>query len=289
MAPKRYRSASAATKRAIFKKKVAAFKGYSAGRTASGQRTARRYTNSLGEEVKTIAPLLTPVGTLDPPGFASLNVLPFTSNPANAMVINAMSAGSGGWQRVGRKIHMKSLRIRGMVQDANAVDNPAVPLITFAYSPMLLRMVLVYDRSPQGLPPDYNVIFRNQKSTDSGAYNAPLDLAAVSLTNACAISQAVDPASMGRFTVLWDKLMRSPVLGEVAYTSTPTVANSAQLLIDETIPLNLESTYLDNNGTFASVITGSLLLFAVCSQKVEDEEGYQPWVFTGSVNLKYLG
>jgi len=307
MATKRSKSSgySSRSKYAAWGGDKKAYKSYKRARRTSkrsgvlsrGSAASYSVGGQLPEEVKTLSPTIFPIGTLVPAGFAAgggVRVLPFTCNPLNALVVNSMSSGSGGYQRVGRKINMKYVHIRGTIMDSNSIDAFSTPIVTVAYPPMELRLVLVHDNSFKGLPPNYNTIFKNLDA--AGNNNAALALTATPYDNSVAVNSLLDPSNGNQYTVLMDKRFRTPQMSEVAYgTGHLAVATAfpGTLFVDEHVDLlNSEATYSDANGTYTSIMTGALILFAVCTHPVpvtDPVQGFQPWVFCGTVNLKFVG
>jgi len=82
-------------------------------------------------------------------------VIATTNTNASSFVLNLIQAGNGSWNRVGRKVHLKSLRLRGHLRwlygnnaGTNNLDANAV------------RMVVVWDKQPSGgAIPTFDAIF----------------------------------------------------------------------------------------------------------------------------------
>ena len=78
-----------------------------------------------------------------------------TNTNASSFVLNLVQQGNGSWNRVGRKIIPKSLRIKGFV---NILSTPT--FATGVATPTFLRMVVVYDKQPSGgAIPTFDTIF----------------------------------------------------------------------------------------------------------------------------------
>lgn len=91
-----------------------------------------------------------------------VSIIQTTGTNANIFVINAVQQGSGSWNRVGRKIRMKSLRIKALLEFSN-VTNPIVGQNT-------VRMVVVYDKQPSsGVVPNFDTIFGGTDQTGTEA------------------------------------------------------------------------------------------------------------------------
>lgn len=70
-------------------------------------------------------------------------------------VLNLVQAGTGSWNRVGRKVHPVSIRIRGMIR--NITNTEAT---TGNQRGTILRLVLVHDHQPSGNAiPNFDDIF----------------------------------------------------------------------------------------------------------------------------------
>lgn len=90
----------------------------------------------------------------------SSNIPSTTTTNTGSFVLNLVAPGNGSFNRVGRKISMKSLRLRG-VASATLDDNASV-------SPtqcLTLRMVVVFDTQPGGVLPTFDTIFGNTDQT----------------------------------------------------------------------------------------------------------------------------
>jgi len=83
------------------------------------------------------------------------------SSNAGFYTVNLIQPGTGSWNRVGRKIRMKSLRIK-CIMNFNSLSNPAL----FNNN---ARMVVVYDKQPSGALPIFSTIFggTDQNGTES--------------------------------------------------------------------------------------------------------------------------
>lgn len=93
-------------------------------------------------------------------------VVDTTGSNANAFVVNLVQAGTGSWNRVGRKIYPQSLRLRGIA--SLLVDNSATTSSLFSNT---LRMVVVWDKNPNSSSsiPVFSTIFgrTEQDGTES--------------------------------------------------------------------------------------------------------------------------
>jgi len=90
------------------------------------------------------------------------NVLATTNTNADIFPINLVQQGAGSWNRVGRKIRMKSLRIKGICQYSLVTS-----VNTFSNS---TRMFVVYDRQPSSATvPTFDQIFGGTDQTGAEA------------------------------------------------------------------------------------------------------------------------
>lgn len=79
---------------------------------------------------------------------ASLALAPIiaTTNTNGSIILaNIVQSGTGSWNRIGKKITMKSLRLKGFI---NTTITPTA--VTFATSDNLVRMIIIYDRQTSG-------------------------------------------------------------------------------------------------------------------------------------------
>lgn len=146
-------------------------------------------------------------------------------------LLNGIDAGTQAYQRVGRKVRYLSLRVKG-VANLEGVTRANV-----------LRMIVVWDKQPNGALPTYSQIFGN---TD-----------AVGITTQTLNSQILYD-QMDRFKILRDKTM--PM--NIASNATATELYAYWVEWDEYINLKgLESVYNDGNaGTIADINSGAIYL-----------------------------
>lgn len=98
-------------------------------------------------------------------------IIATTSTNAGIFVLNLVVPGTGSWNRVGRKISMKSVRLHG--QCAMACLPTAATGVMIAN---VLRMSLVYDKQPSsGTIPTFDTIFGNTApdGTESTQFFSP--------------------------------------------------------------------------------------------------------------------
>lgn len=110
------------------------------------------------------------------------------TNNANTQVLNLIQQGAGSWNRVGRKVKLSSIRVRGAVQWKLEIDGAADA------SGNLLRMALVWDKQPSGNAiPAFDDIF---KMTEEDGDETQTSL-----------FSSLRYDNMDRFTVLRDQIM----------------------------------------------------------------------------------
>jgi len=171
-------------------------------------------------------------------------IIATTSTNASSFTLNLVPPGSGSWNRVGRRICMKNLRIKG-----NLLQTYALIATTNNILGNYVRMVVVWDRQPSsGSVPTYDTIFGN---TDQAG------------TESTGILSTLKYDNMQRFRVLRDTVINCPA------DTTPGLAGTQNLVtncypFDEYIKLpNLESTYSGQTATqtIADISTGALYVF----------------------------
>jgi len=179
-----------------------------------------------------------------------VGVVASTVSNANIQVLNLIQQGNGSWNRVGRKTHLSSVRIKGA--------------ITFVTAPVLasgvtaapsLRMVLVWDKQPSGgAIPSFDTMF---------------GITAQDGTESCPdVTCPLKYDNMDRFVVLKDMYVTAPPTPSFSIGSGPQV--SVNHGIDEYLKLkDLESVYSGQSSpmTIADISTGALY-FVMRSQLV---------------------
>jgi len=94
-----------------------------------------------------------------------------TSDASNVVILNLIPPGTGSWNRVGRKVRLQSLRLRGT---AIALSGLTATTSNQRFAP--LRMVVVWDKSPNGAQPVWSDIFgyTPQSGTEASTVLAPI-------------------------------------------------------------------------------------------------------------------
>lgn len=161
-----------------------------------------------------------------------------TNTNADFVCVNCVQEGPASHNRIGRKIFMKSLRIKGFAR-------MAITPSSGSYRHPQLRQVVIYDKSPTGTMPTWNTIFG--VTDDAGAETCPNVLCPPRYDN------------MQRFTLLSDQVID---FSDVA-PFTSGVTTWIEQAFDHYIPLkNLEATFKSttNPGVVGDLATGALYI-----------------------------
>lgn len=155
-------------------------------------------------------------------------------------LLNGCVAGSQNFNRIGRKINLKSLQIQGYFVNA---DNSAVSTKA--------RMIIVFDKQSNGAAPTYADIVTSQNiaGTTSSTYNDMINL-----------------NNRDRFEIIRDTKV---TIGALDSTATQAFAQSpGMVLVDQYIKLgNRETVYnAGTAGTVGDIQSGSLYVFFIASQ-----------------------
>lgn len=201
-------------------------------RTGAKMRTSFPRTARAGE-LKGMDTLLTISGG---------NVLATTNTATSSFVLNLVPNGATSYQRVGKRIKMKSVRLMG-----NAALTTGPTATTLDQNGNILRMVVVYDKQPSGAQPIWSDIFgyTPQNGTEDSTVLSPLKY-----------------DNVDRFTVLRD---RKICINPAAVIAGGTVNEmTSQQDFDEFIPLKgLESLFSGQSGTMtiADISSGALYVY----------------------------
>jgi len=99
-------------------------------------------------------------------------VVSTTNTNDDCIVLNLIQQGNGSWNRVGRKVAIQSIRLRGI---ARLTSGPAAT--SGDLNSNNLRMVVVWDKQPSGAAiPTFDTVFglTQQDGTESTTYLAPV-------------------------------------------------------------------------------------------------------------------
>lgn len=168
-------------------------------------------------------------------------VLSTTNTNGSCAVLNLIQTGTGSWNRIGRKVTLKSVRIKGFAEGF------IFQTATNDFNGNMMRVVLVWDKQPSGAAiPAYDDIFSetNQSGVESTVVWS---------------QTAYD--TLDRFRVIKD--MTIPF--EMENTVSATNATRIVVPIDEYIKLpDLESNYSGQSTpmTIADINSGALYLYA---------------------------
>ena len=169
------------------------------------------------------------------------SIVSTTNTNANIGVLNLVQQGAGAWNRVGRKIHAKSVRIKGFVRFSSA----PIPASGIIYQ-CSFRMILVWDKQPSGSAiPSFDTIFGI--TTQDGTESCP------------DITCPLRYDNMDRFRVLKDWFISPPSIPLAATGSAPNTFQSVSFDEYTKLPM-LESVYSGQSQpmTIADVSTGAL-------------------------------
>lgn len=168
------------------------------------------------------------------------NVADTTNTNANTEVLNLIQTGTGSWNRIGRKVCLKSIRVMGYTECYIVTTGAGSDLYG-----NVLRLCLVWDKQPSGAAiPTFDDIFQytTQAGTEATSFFSP---------------PAFD--TMDRFRVIKDWSINC------FPESTPSAGNVAiyRHHVDEYVPLpNLDVNYSGQSTpmTIADINTGALYL-----------------------------
>jgi len=189
------------------------------------------------------------------------NVLATLTTNGAIAPLNLIQPGTGSWNRIGKRIRMKSIRYKFTAQMA---ATGVAEIINNG-----LRVTLVYDKQPSGAAiPAWDVIFGS--TTQAG-----VEAATTYLEN-----QRVD--NTGRFTVLKDDVFTSDLSSVVAAGTCEWQCN-----VDRYVKLKSMETIFSgqsNPCTIADISTGALYLIF----RAEINNGFTRWQIKDSVcRLRY--
>lgn len=191
-------------------------------------------------------------------------VIASTTTNGNTTTLNLIQSGTGSWNRVGRKVTLKSLRVKGVASCFHFLD---------AGSDILgntIRIMVVWDRQPAGATePLFSDIFgvTSQAGTETQTYFSPPKY-----------------DTMDRFRVLKDWDINSTA------DATPTAANFVrnEFSIDSYISLNdLETTYSGQSSpmTIADINNGALYLIARAQRQ---NNVITEWTVSAVCRIRYV-
>lgn len=236
---KKPRTAPRAAPKSVFSRSLSTFPQRSFGRSANFRATA--------PEVKCID-IASGIININPPATALVSLL------------NGVQTGAGFFNRVGARIEMKNLHIRGVLRNgATSIQDTC-------------RLIVVYDRQPAGALPIFQDMFQTRDQTGTASVSGESE---VNLDN------------RERFTIIRDKQFFLPSTTNAAgvLTNGPQYpGNDQESDINWFIPLKGLSTIYkssSNPTTIADISTGALYLVA-CSVLTNAN-----WQFNLGTRLRY--
>lgn len=203
--------------------------------------TTKKFKSSLPATLRTLKPEIKTVDVINngsPP-----NTFVLSSTPTISL-LNGIAEGTGTFNRVGRRCHMKSLRFTGWIGFTALAGNGAGELI---------RLMIVYDRQPNGSLPAATDVLQS------------LDQAG---NNSTSVYDGLNTANFERFRVLRDIKWSIPDTG-VAGAAGPNQLQTIQAssTVDFFIKLkDLEVHFSGNGGTITNISTGTIFLLGIGSQ-----------------------
>lgn len=176
-------------------------------------------------------------------GTAIAAIVDTTNTNDDAIVLNLIAPGNGSYNRVGRQVTLKSLRLWGefIHENSAAAASP--------YAGINVRMVVVWDKVPGGTVPTYDTIFgiTNQAGTESTDMYDP-----------------VKYDSMDRFRVISDTIVHCKAYGGGGDPTTTKIATANFYQFDKYIKLpQLKSNYSGQSSpcTIADIGQGALYVY----------------------------
>lgn len=184
---------------------------------------------------------------------------------ACVQALNLCQQGTGIAQRDGNKISMKSLRVRFGIIAGNAV---------VAANPTNVRVLVLYDRQPNGAYPAINTILGESLQSNTIGTGT--------------MYSNLNPNFFERFRVLMDKQITLQPFDGTAITSTSCTGPTdvCGFKLDEFILLkDLETLFngTANPLTIAQITTGALYIATFGDTAAAN----QPWVMTGTTRLRF--
>lgn len=198
---------------------------------------------------------------------ASGSLLNTTNTNGASVVLNLIQAGTGSWNRIGRKVTMKSLRLKGTARYEYASAATTGDLIGAT-----MRMVVVYDRQPSsGSIPTFDTIFG--RTAQDG-------------TESCEFLDNLRFDNTGRFRVVCDK-----VISATPQTENSSGGTSDNVLMlfdfDHYVKLGQEAIYSGQSSpmTIADISSGALYIYYRASANSATSQWY---INNASARLRYM-
>lgn len=194
---------------------------------------------------------------------SKINISTNMSTNGEVLPLNLIQAGTGSWNRVGRIVTMKSIRLRLNMSLVFSADQDSLS--------KTVRYLIVYDKQPNGtLPVKSDIIqYKEQSGTEAGSWNGFL---------------AYD--NMERFTILKDQTVVLKVPPRTFKSDGVPVGDQEYNRFDECyLRLNHITNYKSESTpmTIADISTGALYLIYL----VEPEGGGTVSINTSFARLRY--
>lgn len=192
-----------------------------------------------------------------------VGVLATTNTNVQVFPVNLIQTGTGSWNRIGRKVCLKSLRLMGV---ANCDHFLSAGTDIEGNS---MRLIVVWDRQPNsGTEPLFNDIFgqTSQAGVETTNWYSPPKY-----------------DTMARYTVLKDTQWNS------SPGATPTAGNYVRnnFFIDEYIRLNdLESTYSGQSTPMTIADINSGALYVIARAQTNDATSTR-WIMDLNARIRY--
>lgn len=200
------------------------------------------------------------------------NTADIVSNMANTdfiFPINLIQAGSGSWQRIGRRCYNASLRLKGVITCQYAGSNTQI----VSTQSRVLRCVIIHDRQPNGtLPIKSEIIqYKDQAGSEQGDYQGFLSY-----------------DNMNRFRILKDFEYTLDPPRDGANTATAQAAISTQKRFDHYLKLNIPTTYSADSqpAVIGDISTGAIYVMFLTNLGSTNPD-YGQLSFVGNARLRY--
>lgn len=168
-------------------------------------------------------------------------IISTTNTNAYISVLNLIQPGTGSWNRIGKKTHLKSVRCTGKIQ-----FNITPTFATGACNDTFVRLIIVWDKQPSGAAiPTFDTIFGITDQT--GAESCPLITCPPRFDN------------FDRFRILRDTNICCDEVSVPSFGSGPLLVEQVPFDVYVKLP-GLESVYSGqtNPMTIADISTGAL-------------------------------
>jgi len=232
----------------------ARYRSIAAARALPRQIIQYQQTHS-GGEVKSI-------DVINPTNAAAQAQFTLNSTP-QITALNLLSAGSSMFNRLGRKVSLKSVHLQGFFNWSNA----SMPGGQFA------RLIIVYDKQPNGALPVFSDIFKDQDASTGADHATTQPTSGVNLSN------------RDRFEIIADRRFFLPAQATIAGdVSTSATVDPMHCEIFHKLK-NRETHYKADSTVpvIGDIATGSLLFVTVGNIA----SGSEAWALLASIRVRY--